>query len=241
MKKKLSLAFLFVLTVSIGFAQTDKKNIIKVFPTSFVFGKGTLGYERVINENGSITFNLGLPTGMDPLKYIPEEDDINYLDGKLDGLLLMPGYRFNFSKKNAPIGFFIEPYLKYESFGANITGEFIDDDNERYLADLDGKFSGIGGGFQLGFQFLIGDVVSIEWSLIGFEVKSANAEFTYTDLDGNVNMDDAYDFVVDIIPPDTPLIGDNMTYEKGSDYVKAKASNVIIPGLRSAFSIGVAF
>lgn len=234
----------FFVTVSVNYAQTDNKNIIKIFPTSFLFGKATLGYERVINEKSSVTFNLGLPTGTNPLNMVPveESDGINLLDGKLNGLLVMPGYRFNFSKRGAPLGFYIEPYLKYESFNVDFDAEFIDKElNERILSQLDGRYSGLGAGFQMGVQFFIGDVVSVEWSFLGLEGKSANAEFTYTDLEGNVDIDDVYNEVVGIVPSDTPFIGDKMTYEKGSDYVKAKASNVILPGLRSAFSIGIAF
>lgn len=243
MKKKGMFLIAFILVSLISFGQTERKNVVKVFPTSFVFGKGTFAYERVINENGSFTLNLGLPTGIDPFKYFPMEEsgDIIINDGKLDALLIMSGYRFNLSKKNAPLGFYFEPYLKYEKFGTTINSEFVDDENERFISDITGNYSGIGLGFQMGVQCFIGDVVSLDWSFLGFEGKSGKIDFTYSDLSGGVNIDDVYDELQNNFTSDIPIIGDKLEFEKGAGFVKGKAKGMLLPGLRSAFSIGIAF
>ena len=72
MKKLVMLVVFVTLIMSICSAQTDKKNVVKVFPTSVLFGKAAIGYERVINENASFTFVLGLPTGTNSLKFEPK-------------------------------------------------------------------------------------------------------------------------------------------------------------------------
>lgn len=143
MKKYLLLSTLVVFTFSFANAQTDNKNVVKFFPTSLMFGKATIGYERVLNSNGSFTFNLGLPSGINPLDYAPNDpsEDLILSNGKLSGLLVMSGYRFNFSKKGAPLGFYIETYAKYESFNMDSDAEFTDNNNDAYSANFKGDYS----------------------------------------------------------------------------------------------------
>jgi hypothetical protein len=230
------------LVISICSAQTDKRNVVKVFPTSVLFGKATIGYERVINENGSFTFVLGLPTGTNSLKFEPKgfSEEFNAISGNLKGLVLMPGYRFNLSRKGAPLGFFVEPYLKYEKFDLDFHADFIDDENDHFLGNIDGNYSGLGAGIQMGVLCLIADVVSLELSFLGFEAKVANADLTWTDESDEVDLDDVYDELESDFA-DIPLIGDKVEYEQGDSYVNANISKFILPGFRFAFSVGIAF
>jgi len=241
--KKLSLILALLICYSISLqAQTDKRNVVKFFPTSVLFGKATFGYERVLSSKTSFTLNLGLTSGIEPLSYAPEisTPDFNLLSGKLSGKLVMPGFRFNFSQKGAPIGFFIETYLKYESFDLDFNAEVTQNINEKYSAALTGDYSGMGGGIQMGVQFLIAKRVTLEWSILGIEAKSATASITVTDLAGNMDIDDLFgSFEADF--SDIPLIGKSLGFEKSRDSVTAKASNFILPGLRTAFSIGISF
>lgn len=242
MKRYLFLSTLVVFTFSFANAQTDNKNVVKFFPTSLMFGKATIGYERVLNSNSSLTLNFGFPSGINPLDYVPElpSNDITLNSGKLSGLFIMPGYRFNFSKKGAPVGFFIEPYLKYESFNLDFNAEITDNNNELYPANFLGDYSGYGGGIQMGVQCLIANRITLEWSFLGLEAKMANANITITDLGGNVNIDELFNNISTDFS-DIPIIGKSLVFEKGAHSVGAKASNFILPGARFAFSIGIAF
>lgn len=242
MKKTYAFFILIFMIHQFVFAQTEKQNVVKVFPTSFVFGKGTFGYERVIDENHSFTFNLGIPTGVNPLNIvsIEENDEMNLLRGKMSAWMLMPGYRINLSKRGAPVGFYTEPYLKYERFKVNMDSEFIDDEKERFLSNIDASYGGFGAGIQIGFQCLIGDVVSLEWSVIGLEAKIANIDFVYTDLDGGVDINDVND-ELQADYSDLPVIGEKIEFETGTHKVYGKAKGFLFPGVRSAVSIGIAF
>ncbi|MDA3906166.1 MAG: hypothetical protein PF484_08845 [Bacteroidales bacterium] len=247
MKRHLLLISIMAFAISITNAQTEneqpasKRNVLKFYPTSLIFGKATIGYERVINENSSFTFNLGLPSGINPLDYAPDlpSDDFSLDNGKVSGMLFMPGYRFNFSKKGAPFGFYIEPYLKYESFTLDFDSEFTFD-NESYPTSFDGDYSAYGGGVQMGVQCLIANVITLEWSFLGLEVKSASSSITITDNNGTIPINELFDEIEGNFT-DIPLIGSSLEFEKGAHSVGAKASNFLIPGARFAFSIGIAF
>lgn len=254
MKRFFLLSALIAFTISFSNAQTEttqaedapfnnKRNVIKFFPTSLAFGKATIGYERVINKNGSFTFNLGLPSGINPLDYAPDfsSEEFSMKSGTISGKLFMPGYRFNFSKKGAPVGFFIEPYMKYESFTLDFEAEFTDtNDNTVYPAKFDGDYSGFGGGIQMGVQCMIAKTITLEWSFFGLEAKSANAELTVTDVNGTIDIDELFD-EIEVNFSDIPLIGNKLEFVKGSDYVGAKTNKLILPGFRFAFSVGIAF
>lgn len=244
MKKLISFIFLFAISILIVSAQTDKKNIIKFFPISPFFGKATFGYERVINEKSSVTFNMGLPTGVQMENFLSSNmsDGFDASSGSIKGLLIMPGYRINLSKKNAPLGFYFEPYLKYEKFEMDILGEFIDDDDDRFPGGLNGNYSGFGLGFQFGAQWLISDVVSIDFTIIGTEGKIGTMELLYTDNSGGVDIDDVYIELEDALN-NVPIIGDKieLTKDVNNGLIVAKLPKQFIPGIRFAFSIGIAF
>ena len=244
MKKILCLTFLLVMSVLLGSAQTEKRNIVKIFPASPFFGKTTFGFERVVNEKGSFTFNLGLPTGTEITKYLSSNSSEGFdpSSGNIKGLLIMPGYRVNLSKRGAPLGFYFEPFLKYENFNLDILGEFIDNESERFDGSLKGDYSAYGLGFQFGAEWLISDVVSVDFTIIGTEAKIGNMELIYTDNSKEVNIDDVYDEMEDAID-DIPIIGNKieLTKDANNGLIAMKIPKQFIPGIRFTLSLGIAF
>ncbi len=244
MRKNILVTLLLAMSIIAVSAQTDKKNIVKIFPVSPFFGKTTLGYERVINEQGSLTFNLGLPTGVTINRYLDSNTSEGFdpESGKLKGLLIMPGYRFNLSKRTAPLGFYFEPFLKYEKFDVDISGYFVDNEMERFSGNLTGDYSGFGLGVQFGAEWLISDVVSVDFTIIGTEAKIGTMELLYTDLSHEVNINDVYDELADGID-NVPIIGDKieLTKDAANGLVSMKLPKQFVPGLRFTFSLGIAF
>ena len=244
MRKKFLVTFLLAMSIIAASAQTEKKNIVKLFPVSPFFGKTTLGYERVINEQGSLTFNLGLPTGVTINRYLDSNSSEGFdpESGNLKGLLIMPGYRLNLSKRSAPLGFYFEPFLKYEKFDVDISGYFVDNEMERFSGNLTGDYSGFGLGVQFGAEWLISDVVSVDFTIIGTEAKIGTMELLYTDLSHEVNIDDVYDELADGID-NVPIIGDKieLTKDAAKGLVSMKLPKQFVPGLRFTFSLGIAF
>jgi hypothetical protein len=91
--KKISLVFLFIFSITSGFSQDDKKNILKLNPLGIIFGSGNFSYERAIGSKSSFEINssFGIYT---------------YREIKYTSFGIGAGYRYYLSElKTAPKGF----------------------------------------------------------------------------------------------------------------------------------------
>ncbi len=147
--------FLFL---SVTFSQAQKRDGIKVNLLSPLMRTASFFYEHTLDEQSSL--NVGfLYTGMTPG------------DTKIRGWALTPEYRFYLGNNPAPDGFYVAPYLRYQSL--NFSYEEGTEDSE---ADL----SGIGGGLLIGRQWLFKDVVTYDlffgpsYVSANWDVKSGN-------------------------------------------------------------------
>jgi hypothetical protein len=149
-----------------------RKNTVMINLTSpMIFGDNNyvLGYERTMGKHQSFsvhagTFSLGKVINLDT-------DSITELkkDVKSRGLSLSGDYRFYLSKVNkynAPRGVYIGPYFAYNGFNrsyafeantASFTGQM----------NADFTFRVTTFGFQLGYQFVFWDRVSLDMILFG--------------------------------------------------------------------------
>jgi hypothetical protein len=102
-------------------------------------------------------------------------------DTKFSGFGITPEFRFYpGDKRKAPAGFFVAPFLRYQSF--NLKDQVNTDE---------ATYSSFGGGLILGFQGLIGNVVSLEaflgpsYNSGSLKVKSGNSsDFSLGSFDG---------------------------------------------------------
>lgn len=143
----------FVLLFCAAATASAQSNVIKFNPLNLIFGRIQLGYERALNEHITVggwvhatTFAIG------------QED----LGGRFSllGFGAIPEFRFYpMTAREAPRGFFVGGYaavnyntLRYKvnDPASNISGE--------------GSVSAVfgGGGFMLGYQFVIADVFAID-------------------------------------------------------------------------------
>lgn len=150
----------------------NRRNTIRINLTNpMLFGDNNyiLGYERTIGKHQSFSVNIGLFT-MPKLINI-HTDSITALNKstKSRGLSLSADYRFYLAKENkynSPRGIYIGPYFASNSFTRSIelsanTASFTGKLN----ADL--KFGITTFGFQLGYQFIFWNRVSLDMILFG--------------------------------------------------------------------------
>jgi hypothetical protein len=173
-----------------------RKNTVMINLTSpMIFGSNNyvLGYERTVGKHQSFsvhagTFSLGRVINIDT-------DSITELnkDVKSRGLSLSGDYRFYLSKVNkynSPRGVYIGPYFAFNSFNrtfdiqantASFTGNLNADFNFRVTTF----------GFQLGYQFVFWDRVSLDMILFGPGVSGYRAK---VELSTNLDPDTESEF-----------------------------------------------
>ncbi len=149
-----------------------RKNSIKVNITNpMIFGDNNyiLGYERTIGKHQSFSVNMGTFT-LGRLINI-KTDSIEELnkDVKSVGLSLSGDYRFYLAKENkynSPHGIYIGPYFAMNSFNRSFEFSAATETFTGQLnADFGFRVTTLG--FQLGYQFVFWNRVSLDMILFG--------------------------------------------------------------------------
>ncbi len=213
---------------------------VKWSPLGIYFGKLTLGGEYAIRKKQSITFNVGIPTGIQR----NFDADNNTAEAKSKTTSVMAGYRFYLGKSSMK-GFYFEPYLKY--LNNKLEGTFnYNNDNPPSIYKSSNDISTFGIGGQLGFQVLIAKRIVLDFFLVGPEANTAKENGSFTDVTNNIPWtpadaaeaeNDIKDFIEDI-----PFIGDKteVKTDQASKTVFISYKG-FLPGVRTGFSIGFRF
>jgi len=197
------LILLFIISVSSAKAIDNdstkikvRKNIIRWNMTPmFVVGPKSLvlGYERILNNNQSISINLGY---LEKAPLTNEEGEtIQFFDQSTKGGFdFSIDYRFYLKKRNkypAPDGLYWGPYASYYQIWQDASINIIDKNTIKNTAYYNGSFSIYNIGLQLGYQFIIKEKFSIDLILMG-------PSFSYYDLkmglqfDTDIDIDDPF-------------------------------------------------
>jgi hypothetical protein len=173
------LPVLFILfSMQIAYSQEQdtlkkyRKNTVRINLTNpMLFGDNNyiLGYERTIGKHQSFSVNVGLFT-MPKLINI-NTDSITALNKsvKSRGLSMSADYRFYLAKENkynSPHGLYIGPYFASNSFSRTLE---LSANTASFTGQLDAnlKFGITTLGFQLGYQFIFWNRVSLDMILFG--------------------------------------------------------------------------
>ena len=241
MKKSI---FFILLFISIPFINVtgqnnfiSQKNVINLGLGGLAIGNVALNYERIFNDSRAASLNAGLliPKKLPSFIHDILSEDINIeADNKMWGFFVMPEYRFYPTYKIAPEGFYIAPFMRFNYYSLELSGDFED-----ITADYTGRLIRIGGGVQFGMHWIIKEKVSIDFFLAGLGLYYNDVSLRFESDDPDVDYDELREDV-EVDFSDTPIIGKNMELEVGDDYVHA-TSNFIFPGLRTGVSIGIVF
>lgn len=187
--KKLIL-LIIVLTSLSGFAQD---NIIKLGVFGASYGDFSLTYERKVTPKSAINFTIGY---MNPNLSVLDWFEVDYSSSGMVLRELKSGfhssfdYRFYLGEKEALNGFYIAPYLRY----INYNSLFSDEINGKDF-NVDVKFNSAGLGFQMGYQWIVHDNISIDWYFLGIEgaymwpkaiYTTGESNFDYSTIKGSI-------------------------------------------------------
>lgn len=207
-------------------AKKNMKNTVRINLTNpMIFGKDCfmLGYERTIGKHQSFSLSLGkFSFGKSYRLDIDSIKDVTD-DHSSSGFHISGDYRFYLSKENkydAPHGVYIGPYATYNSCSRNykLTANTV-----AYKGDLYTKtrFGAATMGFQLGYQFIFWNRVTLDMILFGpgLGIYKYKAE-----LDTNLDPDQEEELfrkINDAIKENIPgysRVVDSGTFEKTGSY-----------------------
>lgn len=212
MKKTLllstALVALFAL-FSFNASAQNKKNVVKANLFGVFAGQYQLSYERTLNPKSSLQLSAGLISRSGSQTF-----GTNSYTSKTSGFIIIPEYRYYLASadKGSPKGFYVAPFARVLVRTNNLTDTSLERNPDVSRKE---KVSAMGGGLVLGYQALIGNLVSLDISA-GPQYKSRNSKTTYNQ-DGVT--DDDFD----------------------SKFIDFKIQDRSGMGVRFAVSLGVAF
>ncbi|MBN1927326.1 MAG: DUF3575 domain-containing protein [Prolixibacteraceae bacterium] len=238
MKKSLLIILLFV--AATGFSQN---NAVKFSLSGANFGAYSLAYEHALNEKSSLNLTLGYWTPNNGIFTFSEDFYIE--DRILDESIwigeLYTGYHFSLDYRIHPAGeglkgFYWGPYARYWNLGFKLRDRI----DENYF-DINSSFSGLGLGVQIGYQWVIAKIVTIDWYFLGLGAQSFNANGDYVVTPDQANFD--YEAIIpDVVGgyERVPYIANNVKTEVFSDRLNLQIP-IILPDIRMGLSVGIAF
>lgn len=220
----------------------EYKNTIRWNPTPMMFNVSniTLGYERILKNNKSFSVNIGffkLP------ELLPENGEYLSLEkkgGKL-GFTVTGDYRFylkKYNKKSPPAGVYIGPYFSYYRYSFDNKILINDNGDISTGIGLDASFGMTSLGFELGYQFVFWDRLSLDLILVGPSLSYYNGNIS---VETNIELDkesETYQRLHDLILDKYPWLETFIELDAINSGGKFDATGI---GFRYVIQIGYRF
>lgn len=216
-----------------------KQHVFKLNLTSLAFRNISLQYEYILKPKLSVALGLRyMPKGKLPfsssiINTIDDEDedaeDIRGFirDSRVGGFAVTPEFRYYLGRRRGK-GVYLASFVRYERFDFTSNYLINNDDGSSNNVAFKGKNSSIGGGIMLGWQFNIGDYVTLDLWLLGSYYKYNNLSFSADNL--NLSDEDVATLKKDLDDTEVLWFDLKNTVEKNHVNVSAKGS---FAGIRS--------
>jgi len=220
-------------------------NVARLDLSGLVIGKVQGSYEYSFGEKTSLDVSMYyMPNqGLQYLNLINFEIGNDYIDNPLEktvynGVGITPGIKFyTSSEKDAPRGFYIEPYLRYATYGLSSEFRYRNEDLTIANLTIDGNSTSIGGGVAMGYQFIISDLIAIDWSIFALGGASGNTVVNVQEQD---LQEDLYTMITEDFEDVEKFYGTYTVEQISDNEVKATAKG-FLPCIKMGLSIGIAF
>ena len=210
MKTKLHIALAAALLATVfsfpSKAQIVGANIIKFNLSSFATNHYMFQYERVLSPKHSIALGFGFSSGA-PIPFksklldeVGDNSDARTAieSCKFDKITITPEYRFYVGGKEAPLGFYMAPFMRYMHMSTDQVYQFTPSDGKLHEAPVQGTFDCFGAGFMVGIQWALGKSVTLDWWIAGPFYGIQDGSFNGTDDFSTMTPQDAADIEADI-------------------------------------------
>lgn len=199
--------FLLVVTILsslISARAQDKMNTIKFNFSPLVLRTFSFQYERVLGPkmsvllHGGYTLSRSVPStlfsGMDTLNRNGKYTTIT--SAKFNGgFQVTPEFRF-YPAGNANKGFYIGAYLRYINLGISANADHRDNSTSPIMKyEYKGSYSFTSFGAQVGYQWFLGENLTLDWWIVGFNAGSSKVKM---EADGDFSTVDKAQYINDL-------------------------------------------
>ena len=212
-----------------------QKNTVRTSLSGFMTGEFNVSYERMTYENQSVLLRIGYfqPT----LSPVITENTItpsqySFKDSR-GTLQTSVDYRW-YTKKQGLTGFYFGPYLRY--YGLRV--DYSDNINSG-LFGVEGSLNAIGAGIQLGYNFIIKEMFSIDLSFFGAGIDRNSVRLIYTTSQPGFDYSTIVDDVSEVFE-DIPYFEKKLKNQINRDNLTTRLP-FLFPGLRASIHVGIAF
>jgi hypothetical protein len=251
---KTSAFFLFLAFISLcSFGQDEtissdtlpkgKKNVVKFLPVNLAFNSISFEYERKFSSKNSFIVGIGIPSEKPFVnKFGNDGDPSDISNDLLRTMAIRAAYRHYTGHRTQAAGFYLSPYLKYQTYSIGARSSQTTDLGTPFTANIKADGSTISAGLQLGAQVMIAKRVCIDFYFLGIEagLVNFNGEVTTSSSDPTV-MNEMKQSVDDFISDLPPFIGDKFSTSQSGSTIEVKGTSVPYPWFRGGISIGIAF
>lgn len=203
-------------------------------------GKVNLRGEWSYADNKSLALTVGIPRPTSAPGFLANRLD---LDGTGDattnryqsfGATLENRFYLG---QNAPRGFYVAPYARYNRFSVTRT---MENTENQYETTVKGAIGGFGLGASAGVQFRIGDFLSLDATLAGIDFKWLRGTLSYSNTDPETDLAAFRDKVQEAVEG-IPIIGSRLVPEIEGNAVKVRTPGLLMPGYRFNLTINYLF
>lgn len=223
-------------------AGQDKKFSAGLAPFSLLLpsGKVNLHGEWAYSPNKSVSLLLGIPRPTTAPGFIANNLDLDNegesVTNRYTSFGMVLEHRFYFGQ-NAPRGFYLAPYTRYNNFGITRTTKNTGND---FKTTVRGSVGGLGLGAAAGVQFKIGDFLTLDATLAGVDFKWLRGTLTYASDDPENDIAAFRDKVEDTVS-DIPFIGSKLVPQIDGNTIKVRTPGLLMPGYRFNLTLNYLF
>lgn len=223
-------------------SEPEHRFVVGLAPFSLLLpgGKLNLHGEWAYADNKSLSVLVGVPRGSKAPNWLSNDVELDGSGSTTTNKFYAAGVtvenRF-YLAGNAPRGFYLAPYARYNRVWLD---HITENPENKGKTTITGAFGGVGLGGSLGWQFKLGEHMTLDATFAGMDLKVMRASLIYSTTDPDNDIAAFRDKVQETVK-DIPLIGSKLVAAVDGDRVKVRTPGLVVPSYRFNLTVNYAF